>query len=68
MILRSLEEIKHEQREIKGMLTGLVQRLNGSGDATASVPNGVNLPLKSGEELREVETILQEQSSMQMMV
>jgi hypothetical protein len=50
------------------MLTGLNQRLNGSGDATASVPNGVNLPLKSGEELREVETILQEQSSMQMMV
>ena len=75
LILRALEEIKEGQteakqqlREIKKMLAGLVQRLNSEGEAAASAPDGVNLPISTNEELREVEDILQESTSMKMMV
>ncbi|KAH3773855.1 hypothetical protein DPMN_175226 [Dreissena polymorpha] len=66
-ILRSLEEIKQEQREIKSMLATLMQRQSGP-VGSADLPDDVTLPVANVEATHALEEKLRDDTTMRVMV
>lgn len=66
-ILRSLEEIKQDQREIKAMLATLIQQMHGHVGGQ-ELPEGIVLPVKRLEDVEGIEQRLCDKATFRMLV